>query len=89
MPNFAFRTGANVGAGALTHKACSNKRDREPGRERRGFTAGAHAVTARAQLSPDALARACADAMWREDRASQGLGMEIVDIGPGLSLIHI
>jgi acyl-CoA thioesterase len=34
-------------------------------------------------LSPEALARACADAMWREDRASQGLGMEIIAIGPG------
>ena len=28
-----------------------------------------------ATLSPDALARACADAMWQDDRASQGLGM--------------
>ena len=33
-----------------------------------------------ATLSPDDLARACADAMWREDEASQGLGMEIVEI---------
>jgi len=32
---------------------------------------------------PDDLARACADAMWAEDDASQGLGMEIVDVGPG------
>ena len=38
-------------------------------------------VTAR--LSPDDLARACADAMWGEDQASQGLGMEIVDIKAG------
>jgi acyl-CoA thioesterase len=30
-----------------------------------------------------ALARRCAEAMWAGDRASQGLGMEIVDIGPG------
>ena len=36
-----------------------------------------------ATLSPDNLARACADAMWAEDDASQGLGMEIVDVGPG------
>ncbi len=36
-----------------------------------------------ATLSPDDLARACADAMWAEDDASQGLGMEIVDVGPG------
>jgi acyl-CoA thioesterase len=34
-------------------------------------------------LSPDQLARACADAMWAEDDASKGLGMEIVDVGPG------
>jgi acyl-CoA thioesterase len=36
-----------------------------------------------ATLSPDDLARACADAMWAEDDASNGLGMEIVDVGPG------
>jgi acyl-CoA thioesterase len=33
--------------------------------------------------SPDQLARACADAMWQDDNASQGLGMEILDIKPG------
>jgi acyl-CoA thioesterase len=37
----------------------------------------------KAALSPDELARACAEAMWKEDDASQGLGMEIVEIGPG------
>lgn len=37
----------------------------------------------KAALSPDALARACADAMWKEDNASSGLGMEIVDIAAG------
>ena len=36
-----------------------------------------------AVLSPDDLARACADAMWKDDSASSGLGMSIVDIGPG------
>lgn len=40
-------------------------------------------MTVKAQLSPDDLARGCAEAMWREDRASQGLGMEITAIGPG------
>lgn len=30
-----------------------------------------------------ALARASADAMWADDRASQGLGMRIETIGPG------
>ena len=34
-------------------------------------------------LSPDDIARACADAMWKEDDASKGLGMEIAEIGPG------
>ena len=37
----------------------------------------------KATLSPDDLARACADAMWKDDSASSGLGMKIVDIGPG------
>jgi acyl-CoA thioesterase len=40
-------------------------------------------VNVTAKLSPDDLARACADAMWKEDEASQGLGMEIVDIRAG------
>jgi acyl-CoA thioesterase len=34
-------------------------------------------------LAPDDMARACAEAMWQEDEASQGLGMEIVEIRPG------
>jgi acyl-CoA thioesterase len=29
------------------------------------------------------LARKCADGMWAGDRASQGLGIEILSIGPG------
>ena len=29
------------------------------------------------------LARACADAMWAEDAASRGLGMQIVSVAPG------
>ena len=37
----------------------------------------------KATLSPDDLARACAEAMWKEDDASKGLGMEIVKISPG------
>jgi acyl-CoA thioesterase len=40
-------------------------------------------LNVKATLSPDDLARACADAMWKEDEASRGLGMEIVEIGPG------
>ena len=37
----------------------------------------------KATLSPDDLARACAEAMWKEDDASKGLGMELVAIKPG------
>ena len=37
----------------------------------------------KATLSPDDLARACAAAMWKQDDASRGLGMEIVEIRPG------
>src|SRR5690606_15428705 len=33
------------------------------------------------------LAQRCAEAMWANDRASRGLGMEIVDIGPGRSTL--
>jgi acyl-CoA thioesterase len=40
-------------------------------------------VNVKAALSPDDLARACAEAMWRDDDASKGLGMEIVEIGSG------
>ena len=41
----------------------------------------------KAVLSPDDLARACAEAMWKEDDASQGLGMEIVEIRPGQAVL--
>ena len=40
-------------------------------------------VNVKATLSPGDLARACADAMWRHDDASRGLGMEISEVGPG------
>jgi acyl-CoA thioesterase len=40
-------------------------------------------VNVKATLSPDDLARACAEAMWKEDDASQGLGMEIVEVKAG------
>jgi acyl-CoA thioesterase len=40
-------------------------------------------VNVKAALSPEDLARACAEAMWKEDDASKGLGMEIVEIKPG------
>jgi acyl-CoA thioesterase len=40
-------------------------------------------VNVKATLSPDDLARACAEGMWKEDDASQGLGMEIVEVRAG------
>jgi len=41
------------------------------------------ALSVKAPLSPDDLARACAEAMWKDDGASQGLGMEILDVKAG------
>jgi acyl-CoA thioesterase len=38
-------------------------------------------------LSPNDLARACADAMWKEDDASQGLGMEILEVRAGEAVL--
>jgi acyl-CoA thioesterase len=40
-------------------------------------------VNVKARLSLDDLARACADAMWKEDDASKGLGMKIVEVKQG------
>jgi acyl-CoA thioesterase len=40
-------------------------------------------LSLKAPLSPDDLARACAEAMWKDDDASQGLGMEILDVKAG------
>lgn len=44
-------------------------------------------MNVKAVLSPENVARACADAMWAEDDASKGLGMEIVEIGPGYATL--
>jgi acyl-CoA thioesterase len=38
-------------------------------------------------MDATALARACADAMWKEDAASQSLGMQLVSIAPGQAVI--
>lgn len=46
-------------------------------------------MNVKATLSPDDLARACAEAMWKEDDASQGLGMQIVEIGPGRAVMSM
>ena len=34
-------------------------------------------------VDPQALARACADAMWPDDRAAQSLGITLDEVGPG------
>jgi len=44
-------------------------------------------VNVKATLSPEDIARACADAMWAVDDASKGLGMEIVEVGPGYATL--
>lgn len=36
---------------------------------------------------PDEVARVSADAMWAGDRASAGLGMTLVDVGPGYATL--
>ena len=46
-------------------------------------------MNVKAKLSPDDIARACADAMWKEDGASQGLGMQIVEIKPGQATLSM
>ncbi len=38
---------------------------------------------------PDALARRCADAMWRDDAASRGLGMKLDHIAAGRSRLSM
>ncbi len=40
-------------------------------------------MNVKATLSPDDLARACAEAMWKEDDASKDLGMEILQVSAG------
>ena len=46
-------------------------------------------MNVKATLSPDDLARACAEAMWKEDDASKGLGMKIVEIKPGQAVMSM
>ena len=40
-------------------------------------------MNVKAMPSPQDIARACAEAMWKQDDASQGLGMELVEVKPG------
>ena len=40
-------------------------------------------------LSPEELAKRCAEAMWRDDRASQALGMSLDAVGPGTATLSM
>ena len=40
-------------------------------------------------MDADALARASAEAMWRDDRASAGLGMRLDHVAPGLARLSL
>lgn len=48
---------------------------------------GQTAIDDTAAMAPDELARACADAMWAQDNASQGLGMERLKIAAGHAVL--
>lgn len=41
------------------------------------------------RLSPEEIARACARAMWKEDDASKGLGMTLLDVGAGSATLSM
>jgi acyl-CoA thioesterase len=41
------------------------------------------------QGDAEGLARRAADALWAGDGASQGLGMEILEVGPGLAVLSM
>ncbi len=40
-------------------------------------------------VPPEELARRCAEAMWRDDRASQTLGMSLDAVGPGTATLSM
>lgn len=40
-------------------------------------------------LTPQEIAKACAETMWRDDRASQHLGMQVERAGPGEAVISM
>ncbi len=40
-------------------------------------------------MSPEEVARRSAEAMWSGDAASQGLGMELVEVGPGRATVRM
>lgn len=38
-------------------------------------------------MDPEEVARRSAQAMWEDDRASQALGMQVVEVGPGRAVL--
>ena len=58
-------------------------RARGCGRSWRSARRCSRAPRMRAPADPAALARACADAMWADDRASPAMGMAIEAVAPG------
>ena len=40
-------------------------------------------------MTPQERAERCADLMWSGDRASQGLGMRLLDVGPGRATLEM
>src|SRR3954470_16012006 len=50
---------------------------------------GESAVNVKTMVSRDDLARACAEAMWKEDDASKGLGMEILEVKAGEAVLKM
>lgn len=40
-------------------------------------------------MTREQLARACASAMWGQDRASQRLGMELIEVAPGRARLRM
>ncbi|MGZ9722125.1 hydroxyphenylacetyl-CoA thioesterase PaaI [Rhizobium miluonense] len=46
-------------------------------------------MSAAETMSPDQLARACADAMWSDDRATQRLGMQIDNVAAGTATLSM
>jgi acyl-CoA thioesterase len=43
----------------------------------------------RKHADPQAMARACADAMWPDDRAAQSLGITLEEVGPGYAAVSM
>lgn len=46
-------------------------------------------ATDMATLTPQDTARRCADTLWPDDNASQGMGMELLEIGPGTATLRM